>query len=124
MNNRFDAKYSNGGTSIDIHLAVYTFVDGGASIAYCPALDLSGYGETEEQAKSSFEEVMKQYIKYGISHGTLFRDMKKYGWNIANNKASSPLTIKMIKKNDILRDIVENKDYCKYSESISIPIMA
>lgn len=124
MNGIFDAKYKRKDTSIDIHLSVYIFIEDGTNIAYCPALDISGYGESEAQAKESFAQVVKQYIEYGISRGTLLKDMKKHGWGIDNNKMNSPLTIKMIKKNDVLRDIVENKDYCKYSEEISIPVMA
>ncbi len=31
-------------------------------VAYSPALDLSGYGKTEEEARDSFNIVLKEYF--------------------------------------------------------------
>gem|GEM_PF-1268150 len=36
-------------------------------IAYSPALDLSGYGKTEEEARDSFNIVLKGHFDYAIN---------------------------------------------------------
>lgn len=125
MNERFNAQYKNGDTSIGLNVAVFIFVDGGVTIAYCPALDLSGYGNTEAEARLSFSEVARQYIEYCVSKGTLLKDLEKHGWNVGKHShMNSPYTLSMLRKNKTLRDIVENKDYSKYSENITVPSMA
>lgn len=47
-------------------------------IAYSPALDLSGYGKTEEDARNSFNIVLKEYFDYAINEGTLYEDLKSH----------------------------------------------
>lgn len=68
--------------NIKVTLDVYLFMEGDAYIAYSPALDLSGYGMSESEAKDSFSIVMEEYINYGLSHRTLVKDLRAHGWNV------------------------------------------
>lgn len=49
---------------IETQLTVYLFEEDEHTIAYCPALDLSGYGMNEEEAKSDLSAVLTEYFIY------------------------------------------------------------
>ena len=111
----------NGGLSVT--LDVYVFMDGGSYIAYSPALDLSGYGESEESAKDSFAIVMDEYIAYGISRKTLIKDLRAHGWKVKSlkqRKMSAPPFDMLLHNNDVFRDILENKEYRKVAEPFPV----
>ena len=50
----FDAEMQMPKANLKAHLDLYSFLDNNIHILYCPALDMSGYGETEEDAQKSF----------------------------------------------------------------------
>lgn len=120
----FKAQYNTGNSQLNFTLGVYIFVEDGIYIAYCPALDLSGYGESEYDAKQSFGEVMRQYIEYCLHKKTLVSDLQRHGWNIKSmkqRKIKSPDTATMMKRNPDFKDIIENKEYSRYLENMAIP---
>ena len=49
---------------VSSELAIFLFREDDNFIAYSPALDLSGYGKTEEDARNSFNIVLKEYFDY------------------------------------------------------------
>lgn len=120
----FKGEFKDGATKITIKVGVYLFREDNVFIAYCPALDMSGYGENENEAKKSFEQSMSIYVEYCIRKNTLVADLKKHGWDIKSKrqrKIKSPDISAMMDKIPEFKDIVENKDYVKYSENIGIP---
>ncbi|MDE6195086.1 MAG: hypothetical protein K2M83_14005 [Muribaculaceae bacterium] len=112
-------KITNQGNLIKITLDLYLFNDDGCYVAYSPALDLSGYGATEEEAKDSFSIVIEEYISYGLSKHTLVKDLREHGWKVRSfkqRKMSAPTFESLLRTNDVFRDILENKEYRKVSE--------
>lgn len=112
-------KITNNGTSLAVKLDVYLFMDGDSYIAYSPALDLSGYGTTEKEAKESFSVVIDEYISYGLAHRTLVKDLRAHGWKVRSfkqHKLSAPTFDTLMQNNDLFRDILQNKEYRKVSE--------
>lgn len=65
---------------IEANLDVLVFKNDSIVYAYAPALDLVGYGATEEEARSSFEIVLEDYFEFGLKRGTLEEDLKKHNW--------------------------------------------
>lgn len=60
-------------------------------VAYCPELDLCGYGYGEDAAKKSLETTLQNYFDYTLAHGTLHADLVKHGWRkYKNGRLSSP----------------------------------
>ena len=112
-------KIVNRDGKLSVTLDVYVFMEGSTYIAYSPALDLSGYGESEEDAKESFSIVMEEYIKYGTSRRTLVKDLRAHGWKVRSfkqRKMSAPSFDILLKNNDTFKDILENKEYRKVAE--------
>lgn len=68
------------GGKIEANLDVLLFRNNGIVYAYAPALDLVGYGATEDEARSSFEIVLQDFFEFGLKRGTLEKDLKKHSW--------------------------------------------
>ncbi len=116
-------KIVNRNGSLSVSLDVYVFMDGDSYIAYSPALDLSGYGESEEAAKHSFSIVMDEYIAYGVSRRTLVKDLRAHGWKVKSlrqRKMSAPSFDTLLQNNETFKDILENKEYRKLAEPFPI----
>jgi hypothetical protein len=55
------------------------------------------------------------------------KDLQKHGWKIKSMKQKrikAPDINTMMSMNPEFREIIENKDYVKYSESVNIPSFA
>ena len=51
-------------------------------VAYCPALEVSGYADSIEKAKASFDEEMKIFLSETVKRGTLEKYLLKMGWRL------------------------------------------
>jgi hypothetical protein len=65
---------------------MYIFKEGDSFIVYCPALDLSSYGDTENEAKAAFKKVFEETVKYMLNKNTLKEDLIKHGWEVKSLK--------------------------------------
>ena len=110
--------------NISSQLAVFLFKEEDSYIAYSPALDLSGYGKTEEDARNSFNITLKEYFDYCVDKGTLYQDLVNHGWNVKKNELETPRISFLITKNAELSNILEQKDFKKYNEPINVPAFA
>jgi hypothetical protein len=63
-------------------LALVEFEEGNVTIVYSPALDLSGYGYSPEEAKQSFSEALQEFFRYTNNKNTLDKVLKDLGWAI------------------------------------------
>lgn len=120
----FEGQFKTNESTLHAKLELYMFKEDDAYIVYCPALDLSAYGMTDEEARSAFEKTFEMHFTYCINKKTLYEDLKKYGWQIKSKKQrkiKSPSFEMLLKNNPTFRDITENKDYIKYSKNVGIP---
>jgi predicted RNase H-like HicB family nuclease len=77
---------------LELQLNVLVFQQGDYYVAYCPSLNLSSYGDTIEEAKIGFDEVMEAYLEDCKENGSLHEDLIRNGWNvnIQNHKKAEP----------------------------------
>jgi len=113
--------------SVNVSLGMYLFKEDKSYIVYCPALDLSAYGDSEEQAKKGFADVLAITIKYMLNKNTMKEDLTKHGWQIKSmnqKRIKVPSLETMLKNNESFREILEDKDYIKYKQKVGIPQFA
>lgn len=55
---------TDGVEPVELSLEVQLIKEGDYIVAYCPSLELSSYGDSEEDAKTAFEEVLKIFIDH------------------------------------------------------------
>lgn len=54
---------------VKVNLAVMLYTEDNIHYAFCPALDLYGYGYTDDEAKKSFEVCLSEVVRYSLEHG-------------------------------------------------------
>lgn len=59
---------------------VTIFKEGNKYIAYTPALDISTFGNTFEQARSRFIELVQSFLEETLEMGTLDEVLQECGW--------------------------------------------
>ncbi|MGN0235866.1 MAG: hypothetical protein ACI4BD_06110 [Paludibacteraceae bacterium] len=109
----FKAIVNKSGASLFASLDVVFFRENETTVAYCPALDLSAYGNNQKEAKQEFAQSFYEYSSYCIDNDTLEKDLLAHGWTMKDGKLQEPAMDYMIRKNETLRDIVNNKNYRK-----------
>ncbi len=67
--------------------------EGDQFVAYTPALDLSTSGDTFEQAKKRFSEIVEIFFEECLSMGTLDTVLSDLGWNKQNSEWNPPTVV-------------------------------
>lgn len=70
------------GKSIVFQVQVFLIPEGEQVVAFCPALNLSTYGENEEDAKVAFGEALDIFVEDTQEKGTLDKILLDLGWTL------------------------------------------
>ncbi len=124
---RITGQWVSGKNKIKCNLPLIIFEEENSFITYCPALDLSGYGSNEIEAKKSFEVTLSEYFRYTVNKKTLAKDLTKLGWIIKKSlkkEAIPPSLSNLLKNNDDFSRIFNTYDFQKRTTTINIPAFA
>ena len=124
MSLEIKGNFSNNRGKIDFNLPVIKFQEDDVFFYYTPALDLTGYGKTEQEAYDSFQQSLGQFLDYTTNKKTLFGQLKKLGWKVNKKSWVVPSLKDMIIENDYLAEIFEEKAYTKFNHTVSFPAIA
>lgn len=110
------------GDRIATQLFVLLFIDDNSFVAYCPAINVYGYGVTEQEARDSFEVCLDEFFTYTLNKGTLFTELTLLGWRCKNKQNLKPPTlVQLLSKNAEVANILNHKNFTKFDRSINIP---
>ena len=106
------------GDTIQVKVDVLLFEEHGSFVAYCPALELSSYGDDQIDAKKAFDGAMKIFIKETTSKGTLEKYLLKLGWQLQQKPKMvyQPPTFSIQESKRFL-----NKNPTIYNERVAMP---
>lgn len=124
---KLKGEFNHKDKTIKFKLDIYMFKEGRLYIVYSPALDMSAYGDTEDDAKNAFEGVLESSFKYALNKNTFKEDLVKHGWDIKSlnqKKIKSPTVQELMDKNECFRDIINNKEYTRYKKEVCVPEFA
>jgi predicted RNase H-like HicB family nuclease len=122
---KFSGNWDHGNDQVDVQLTLIQFEEDGRFIVYTPSLDLSGYGNTEEEATASYAEAIDEFLRYTTNKKTLPKVLTKLGWSInRKNKIKAPPLVQMINENKYLAEIFEEKQYKKLHQTVKLPAFA
>jgi hypothetical protein len=124
-NLNFEARFTNA-AKVDLSVDLFQFEEDGNVIIYSPAFDLSGYGKSVEEAKRSWEVTIEEFLIYTLNKSTLIKELKRLGWDVKesdvkNKSLKRPSLARLITKNDYLAQILDEKTFSKFEETISLP---
>lgn len=118
--------WSDGPASVKLKLPLIIFSEEGTHVTYCPALDLSGYGNNEQEARDSFSLVLSEYLSYTIRKKTLASDLSKHGWKVNKKlrKGATPPSIEnLLKTNEDFNRVFNQYDFKKTETTVEIPTL-
>lgn len=111
--------------AVDVHLPLIIFEDSGCQIVYCPALDVSGYGQTEDEAYESLKICLGEFFQYTLNKNTFRTELQKLGWKLKKSKTKPmipPDMSTLLSNNDNFSNIFNNYSFRKVDESFSLPV--
>jgi hypothetical protein len=98
-----------------VGLSLVEFEEDNVTIIYSPALDLSGYGYSQPEAKQSFSEALHEFFRYTSNKKTLDKVLKDLGWAIRGSKKkpkfNPPKDSDLVALNPLYNEIVNSKSY-------------
>lgn len=110
---------------IKANLTLIGFKEGKTFLIYSPALDLTGYGSNEEEARQSFHIMFEGFIDYATKKGTLKNELNRLGWQIKGGakhpKFTQPNFAELLLNNKDLYSLIDKKDYKKFNNQVEIP---
>jgi hypothetical protein len=111
-------------SNIQISLSLVEFMEDNFYIVYSPALDLSGYAMTAEEARQSFTETLAYFLEHALDNKTLNQDLIRLGWKITQQTLVPPSLPEIISHNPNFVEIFEKHDLKKVSIPIEMPLLA
>lgn len=121
---RAKAEFRDGNKQIQLDISIFSWEENSVNFVYCPALDLTGYGYSFEEAKESFHVILEEYIKYTHNKKTIFNELEKLGWavNRRKRKVVAPDFEELLSDNDHFKDLYKNKNLVKDSSKVSLEL--
>lgn len=108
-----------------VNLPLIRFEEDGCKIAYCPALDVSGYGNSAEEALESFKISLEEFFRYVTNKKTFEKEMERMGWTISHNRKremTPPPMTKLLQENDNFSRIFNEHPFNKEDYTVDLPI--
>lgn len=67
---------------VEVRVEVAFIKEGDYIVAYCPALELSSFGDSEADALQAFEEALEIFFEETNARGTLEKVLLDLGWGL------------------------------------------
>lgn len=122
------ATFNNEADNVNVKVVVLYFMEKDVHIVYSPHLDVSGYGKTEADAKSSFNLCLGEFLDYSTKKKSLHNELVKLGWTLKSGTAKKPRKIvapsfdELIQQSESLKEIVNTRNFSKSLKQVSIPV--
>ena len=106
--NGVKATFDRGDHKVEIEVQILIFDEDNIHYVYSPALDLTGYGNTEEEAKDSFYTMLTEFVNYTENKKTVYIELERLGWTVNSKKkrVNPPKTEQLLEDNETYRDLV------------------
>ena len=123
----FEGKYQNKSASVKVKLLLFHFEDENkVHFIYSPHLDLTGYGNTFEESRKSFEIVFEDFVDYTLKKKTLGKVLTGLGWKLKGSaqklkKVIAPSITSVIKDNEYVSEIFDKYPVNTYHQEVGLP---
>lgn len=109
---------------VDIQLDIITWSEDKISYHYAPALDLTGYGNTSEQAAESFKIQLEEFVQYTLNKKTIYDELERLGWTVNKKKKRvvAPAEAELLADNETYRDLIKMQGTQKASTNLELTL--
>lgn len=121
---RFKGTFNQGKYLITISVSLYIWDEDGITFVYSPALDITGYGNTEEEAKKSFRITLDEFVNYTHKKKTIFDELESLGWAVNRKKKRlhAPDLEELRTDNDTFRDLLRKKNLRSENQNVELAL--
>ncbi|MBI2257349.1 MAG: hypothetical protein HYU67_00435 [Flavobacteriia bacterium] len=120
----FQGTFNRGKYLINIGLSLYLWEEDNITFVYSPALDITGYGMDEKEAKHSFEITLKEFVDYTHNKNTIFDELENLGWTVNRKKKRihAPDIEELKIDNDTFRNILKRGNVRQENKNIELAL--
>ncbi|OFY51424.1 MAG: hypothetical protein A2W85_09795 [Bacteroidetes bacterium GWF2_41_31] len=126
----YEGEFQNPVAGVKVKLLLFSFQDENkVHFIYSPHLDLTGYGTTIHDAKSSFNIVFNDFIDYTLKKKTLSKVLSQLGWQLKvtakhPRKVIAPSIISIIKDNKYVSELFDKYPVHTFHQEVGLPVLA
>jgi hypothetical protein len=126
----FEGNFNNKVSTIKVQLLLIHFKDEAeVHFIYSPHLDLTGYGNSIEDAKYSFEIALEDFIDYTLKKKTMGKVLKSLGWSIKGTvkrpkNVVAPSITTVIGENEYVSEIFDKYPVDTFHKEVGLPAYA
>ena len=119
-----NAKYSDGRNNVELSVSIFLWEENSIFYVYSPALDLTGYGLSKEEARESFETVLQEFIVYTHNKKTIFAELENLGWAVNKKKKRvvSPDFEDLLSENEHFNHLYKSKNLVRDSSNVNLQL--
>jgi len=105
--NGIKASINRGDHLVNVELHILSFEEDGIFYVYSPALDLTGYGNSDDEAMKSFQTMLEEFVHYTENKKTVYKELERLGWtiNAKKKRVHPPLEEQLLEDNETYRGL-------------------
>lgn len=121
---QFKGTFNQGQYLITIGLSLYIWEEEGITFVYSPALDITGYGVSEEEAKESFKITMGEFVSYTHNKKTIFDELESLGWTVNRKKkrVNAPDLEELRTDNGAFRNLLKKSNIRSENQNVELAL--
>jgi predicted nucleotide-binding protein (sugar kinase/HSP70/actin superfamily) len=122
--NGIRASINRGDHLVNIELNILIFEEESIHYVYSPALDLTGYGNSEKEAMQSFNTMLEEFVHYTENKKTVYKELERLGWTINTKKkrVHPPLEEQLLEDNEVYRDLKSQPNVYSSSTNVGLAL--
>jgi predicted transposase len=105
QNLKFESKQKIGNKNLLIDLACFPWIQDNIYFICAPALDITGYGNSLNEAANSFITILDEFIDYTHKKNTFFDELENLGWMV-NRKKKKFIAPDEQENNDMINELI------------------
>ena len=126
----FQGKLQTSKNTVNVKLLLFHFEDENKiNFIYSPHLDLTGYGNSTEEAQQSFGIVLEDFVDYTLKKKTLGKVLHQLGWTIKGlskkpKRVIAPSITTIISENKYISEIFDKYPVNTFHREVGLPVFA
>lgn len=109
---------------VEVSLDLISWEENKIHFQYSPALDITGYGNTHQEAKESFQIQLKEFVNYTLNKGTVYDELERLGWTVNKRKKKivAPEDAELLADNETYRHLIKMEGINKSSTNLELSL--
>jgi hypothetical protein len=118
----FQGTFNRGKHEISVGLSLYIWEEDDFTFVYSPALDVTGYGDNEVEAKKSFEITLSEFVSYTHNKNTIYEELERLGWTVNRKKkrVHAPDMEELISDNETFKNLLTKDNVRNESRNVQL----